>query len=645
MKLFETGYIGKMKLKNRIFMGTMGHEAHDPDGGYSVLQREYFAERAKGGTGLIMCSGIVSSKFEGHIGNVFESESVYTRFEQFVDAIHGYGSKVCVQLIPGAGRVGAGLYGYEGEPISASEVPTLYNPDVICREMTKDEIHFLVEAFGKSAAMVKRAGADCIQIHAYGGYLTDQFMSAAWNKRTDEYGGDLNGRMRLPLEFIAEVKKTCGEDFPIIFKFTPDHCFEGGRKLEEGLEIAKMLEAAGVHALHVDVGCYETIYNVIPPIYDYKENIHAEASGEVKKVVNIPVISSGKLGDPELAEKVLQEGKLDFVGLARPLLGDPHWANKVKEGRIDDITPCIGCNEGCVMRIGQGKRIGCAVNPLAGKDKENLIKPSKNSKSVLVIGGGPGGIEAAITAAKVGHKVELWEKSGNLGGNLIAAGAPEFKMDILPLINHYRAQINKLGVNVKYMKEATAADVEKVNPDLVVLATGSDPIIPEIPGADKKNVCTAVDVLKKKKYPGNNVVVVGGGFVGIETALHLAMQGKKVTVVEMLDRVLAETMSPIDIMMLSKMIAESGITILTSTKLIGIEDAKITVESNGVQSTIDCDTVVLAIGFRANNSLEEELKDKVKDIVTVGDAVAPRKVLNATWEGYHAIRAFTEKDI
>lgn len=640
MKLFESGQIGSMKLKNRIFMAPMGSSTEDLDGGFSREAIDYFAERAKGGCGMIMVSACVSKELEGRLLFCLDSEIYRNRLEKFIEEIHSYGAKVCIQLLAGFGRVG-GMQPGTFKPTSASEVPYMWAPDVTCRALTKDEIKRLVESYGKAAALSKACGADCVEIHGYGGYLIDQFMSEIWNKRTDEYGGSFENRMRFPIELMDAVRANCGTDFPIIFKMTPCHYIPGGRELEEGIRIAKMLEEYGVAAIQVDAGSYETHQISLPTAYA-KRNYQLELSAEIKKAVSIPILSSGQLGDPGVAEKGLNDGIVDYVGLGRSVLADPYWANKVKANREDDVIPCIRCNEGCLGRVSQNFRIGCSVNPLTGKESYNRITPVDEKKKVLVIGGGPGGVEAALTAMEQGHEVELWEKADTLGGNLIAAAAPDFKVPVKNLLNYYRHQCEKRNVKISFLKEASAEEIIGHKADLVILATGSSHIIPKIPGIDQKSVTTAVDVLKGKASIGEKIVVVGAGLVGMETALHLLSLGKQVTVIEMKDRILPEPMFETDVKMLNELIAESGMTCKVSTMLCEIKDGSVVAESPEGREEINCDTVVLALGFRSNNALQKELEGKVPEVVAVGDAVSPRKVLSAVWESYYAIRALNE---
>ena len=647
LKLLEPAQIGKMTLKNRVAMCPMGNVLIALDDSLLQRRREYYVERAKGGVGLIitgMTLGVSDGLAPGSNRTdlqllsllIMELNPISEIFglKELADAVHQYGAKVCSQLSVGTGRVSPFP---EPPPVAASAMPAFFYPNITCRALTKDEIKTLVEAFGNTAALAKTAGADAIEIHGYGGYLLDQFQSALWNKRTDEYGGDLDGRLRFSMELIQAVQKSCGRNFPIIYKFTPKHYIEGGRELEEGLEMAQRFQSAGVAALHVDMGCYETWYRAIPPVYQ-PDACQIELSEAVKKVVDIPVISHGKLGRVEVAESVLREGKADFVALGRSLLADPDWVNKVKEGRVDDIRPCIGCLEGCINQVFMMKPISCAVNPACGNESENQLTPASKPKTVLVIGGGAGGMEAALVAASRGHLVTIWERSSELGGSLLAAAAPKFKKDIDRLVDYFRGQVKKLGVRIDLMKEGTPDDVLQMAPDVVIVATGGEPIVPDIPGIRKDNVFTAVNVLRGRKSVGQRVMVVGGGFVGCEVAVFLAEQGKRVTLVEMMDRLLPEPMFLINQMMLEKMVKDSAVEVMTGAKLEEIDNTGVIVEQDRVRKSVACDSVVLALGYKGCGALKEELEDKVSEVFMIGDCVEPRRVMNAVWEGFHTAR-------
>ncbi|MBU3182872.1 NAD(P)/FAD-dependent oxidoreductase [Clostridium psychrophilum] len=634
LKLFEKTNIGRMKLKNRIVMAPMGTTA-DVDGGYNERSINYFVERAKGGVGLIITgANIVSTKYEDRPCNQLDNFHQVDRLGLLADKVHQYGAKLCVQITPGLGRMV--FTDPFTAPYSASAVKSFWFPDLICKELSVGDIHFLVEKMGYSASLAKAAGADAVELHAYGGYLIDQFHSRQWNIRTDEYGGNLEARMKFTKEIIAEVKKNCGDDFPVLVKYTPYHGVEGGRELAEGLDMAKILEKAGATAIHVDVGCYEAWYKAISTVYE-EEGHQIPIFEAVKKVVTIPVIGQGKLFNPELAEAVLEDNKTDFVALGHQMLADPDWPNKVKAGKNYDIIPCIGCNE-CLNAGFSGKCWSCSVNPSTYHEADYPLPEEGEKRSVLVIGGGPGGMEAAITAKKRGYDVELWEKSSKLGGTLLAAGAPSFKKDVINLVSYLVNMTYRVGVNVKTMKDTNVKEIIAKSFDKVIVATGSHPLMPPIPGIDCVSVKSSTEILLGEKLK-KDVVVIGGGLVGCETAAHIAETADNVTIIEMLGDVLltADHCKNND-QSLRHLIASRGIHIIAPAKVTKIDETGVFYEKDGVVRKIACDTVVIAAGYKSNNSLASELEDRVKDLSVVGDATKPRKIMTAIHEGYHAIR-------
>jgi 2-enoate reductase len=639
MRLLEPGRIGQMVTKNRIVMCPMGTGSlADLDGGFSRRLIDYYVARAKGGVGLIITGGtIVHTSLEPGMGLLtmtrVDSYAHLGRLSELCDAVHHYGARIAIQLSPGLGRVGSS----DIQPVSASAVPYFGNPRVTCRELTIEEIETLVKAYGFAAGIVKAAGADAIEIHGYGGYLIDQFQTALWNKRTDQYGGDLGGRLRFSMEIIEAARNAVGEDFPLIYKFTPDHYIEGGRDIAEGLEISRRLENAGVNALHIDGGCYEVWHRVIPCMYE-PPACQINLSEAVKGVVRIPVIAHGKLGDPLIAEKVIEEGKADFVALGRSLLADPEWPEKVRHGRLDDIRPCIGDNEGCIHREHEMKYLSCTVNPLTGMEREYALTPATKRKSVLVIGGGPGGLEAARVAALRGHEVSLWEKSAQLGGKMVPGSVPDFKQDIRPFIEYLSGQIKKLGVKVELMKEANAESLQRLNPEVVIVATGAVPLVPPITGIEKDNVVTALDVLDGKNGLGDSVVVVGGGFVGCEVAVYLQQKGKRVTIIEMMKKLVPEDINLNTRMGLLNLVKESKVEAYTSTELLEVTGQGVLVNAEGSKRELKADSVVLAVGFKPESALRDELEGRVPELFAVGDCVKPRKIIDAIWEGFHTSR-------
>jgi len=643
MRLFEPGRIGKLTLKNRIVMAAMGNRLIELDGRLSQRGIDYYVARAKGGTGLIITCPTCTRQIEQLPFSpltdalVVDSKIYASRLNELAEAVHDYGAKVALQFMPGMGRnVHTEILKSAGA-VAPSPLPASHDPSITARELTTQEVERLAQAFQSSAEVARGAGIDAIEINAHMGLLCDEFLTALWNKRSDKYGGDLDGRLRFLLEIIKSIRKGAGADIPIIVKYGLTHYLAGGREIDEGLEVARRLEAAGVDALDIDAGCYETLYWAKPTTYS-PPGCLVRLAEMVKNVVNVPVITVGKLGYPELAERVLQEGKADFVALGRALLADPEWANKVREGRLEDIRPCIGDHEGCNGRINDGKSISCTVNPTAGMERELAISSADKKKSVLVVGGGPGGMEAARIAALRGHNVTLCEKDNALGGNLIPASVPDFKHDYRRLTNYLSTQTKKLGVQIKLATEATQQVIQEMKPEVVFIATGSIPIIPEIPGVHKEKVVTAIDVLLGRKKAGESVVVLGGGSIGCETALYLAQQGKRLTIVEVLDSV-ASNMFTVNRMHLLKLLADTDVRILTGTKVLEIADEGVTiVGKDGKRNTLEADTVVLAVGFKSNYSLLEALKEKVPEVYAIGDCVEPRKVLNAIREGFRLAR-------
>lgn len=643
MKLFDPGRIGKLPIKNRIVMAPMGLGGlAETDGSIRERAIDYYVARARGGVGLIITGAARVTReieyFPSAASFLGADGSIYINgLSELAEAVHDYGVKVAVQLTAGRGRIAPNDYLRVVGAVAPSPVPCFWNPNIIARELSTEEIERLVRAFGLAAEILSIAGIDAIELHAHNGYLLDQFQTSLWNKRTDKYGGDLERRLRFVFEIIAAIKKGAGKDFPIIYRFSLTHYLPGGREVEEGLEIARRLEAAGVSGFHIDAGCYEVRYWASPPPTQ-PPGCMVDMAEKVKKVVDVPVIAVGRLGYPEIAEKVLQEGKADFIALGRAFLADPEWANKVREGRLEEIRPCIGCYEGCLERINKKKYISCAVNPMTGMEREFDLKPAGKKRSVLVVGGGPAGMEAARVAALRGHKVTLWEKGDTLGGNLIPASVPGFKQDYKSLINYLSIQMRKLGVVIELRKEATPKLIQEMKPDGLFIATGSAPIIPQIPGVENRKVATAVEILLGKKKAGEAVIVIGGGLVGCEIALYLAQNGKKVTIVEILDGV-ARGMFFVNRMHLLELLASAGAKILTETEVLKIEEQGVlVVDKNGKKSVLEADTIVLAVGLKPEKRLFEALKNKIPEVYSIGDCVEPRKVIDAVWEGFRTAR-------
>lgn len=634
MKLFEPVQIGKMTVKNRIVMAPMGTQ-NDGDGGYSTRTARYFEERAKGGTGLIITGRNASTTlFEDYSTTLLDRAQHVPRLNLMIEKCHLYGAKVCVQIGPGLGRIQ--WTNPFDPPYSASAIPAFWFPELTCKELSVEDIHQLTDKVGYSALLAKKADADAVELHAYGSYLADQFLTPLWNKRTDEYGGSLENRTRFLIENIEAIKRYCGKDFPVIVKFTPVHCLPGGRELNEGVEIAKLLEKAGADALHVDTGCYEVWYRQIPTVYE-KPGCQLFAAEAVKAAVSIPVIAQGKLNHPELAEKIVADGNADLIAIGHQSLADPQWANKVKNGELDEIIPCIGCNN-CLHMGHKSRYYTCSVNVHCHHEDDYPLSFDEQNRRVLIVGGGPGGMMAAMTAAERGMQVELWEKGDRLGGLLLAAGAPDFKQDVMDYVTYAASRVEKLGIAVKLNHEATADEIIAGNYDMVILACGAKPIIPPIAGVDSPIVKNSTEVLCGSR-PTGKVVVIGGGLVGCETALHCDQTAESVAIVEMMDKILATVDdSANNLMSLRDAFAASNVTIHAGARVEKISDAGVTFRQGDETVTLPADLVVIAAGYRSLKNLEQEIAGNVKEYRVIGDAERPSKIINAVHEGYHAIR-------
>ena len=628
----------------------------NPDGGPGPRALDYYIERARGGVGLIITSLF---KVENEIdslpqGFMLISPVALTLFSELAEAVHALGAKIFVQLTAGFGRVASPRL-LRGKPVSASAIPYYWNPTMTCKELTTEEVERLVKAFGPASRILAEAGIDGVELHGHEGYLFDQFTTALWNHRTDRYGGDLLSRLCFPIEVLKEIKRQVGPNFPVQYRFGLKHYIkdynagalpgeeyvEAGRDIEEGLRMAKILEQAGFDALHVDAGCYDSWYWAHPPGYQ-KHGCMVDMAEEVKKIVRIPVIAVGRLDIPELAEQVIAERKADMIAIGRGLLADPFWVKKVEEGRPEQVRPCIGCHDGCMNRLVRDRPLSCAVNPACGRERTYAFQPANESKNVMVIGGGVAGMEAARVAAVRGHKVVLYEKSHQLGGHLIEASAPAFKKDELRLLNWYKGELENLRVEIHLDTEVTPDHIYKKRPHVIIVSTGSKPIVLDSPGVTKENILIEViDLLLDKKKAGETVVVIGGGRVGCEAAIWLAQQGKKVTVVEKLDKLMS-TDPPIPLMnkmMLVDLLNFYKVNILTNTSLLEVRNNDVVViNKSNSRNILKTDTVVLAVGLIPNHDLYCKLQGKIHNIYLIGDSREPRNIMGAIWDAYEVAR-------
>ena len=654
-KLFETCRIGKLEIKNRIFMAPMGLIGFaDADGGFTRECQEYFIERARGGTGLLM-TGIVNVDYEEMVQRGLPCPThnpimFMNSTRNMVETVHSFGSKIFLQLTGGLGR--SAIPGCTVKQIAPSDAKNRFDPRIQHRAMTIEEIKGLIAHFVQSAAIAQRTGFDGVEIHAvHEGYLLDQFGMSFFNQRTDEYGGSLENRLRVATEIVQGIKQVCGKDFPVSLRYSlksfikgyaqgavPGETFEEkGRDIEEGIQAAKLLVAAGYDCLNVDVGTYDSWYWNHPPMYFGEKGMYREYGRILKKEVDVPILLAGRMDDAEMACEAIGDC-CDMVGFGRPLLADPYLPMKLAEGRAADVRPCLGCHDGCMGRIAKFTHLSCAVNPQCGFEIDKRLLPAQDKKKVLVIGGGVGGMEAAMVLKQRGHEVILAEKSDKLGGLLNIAGLPAFKSGDLELISWFSRQLRELGVDIRMNTTVTAEYVEQVDADVLITATGSRPIQLKLEGNGK-----VIGIEEAMHIPAEeHFLVIGGGLVGCETALWLAQNGKQVTVAEMLPAILGGAHSEIPFMnksMLEDLLKFHKVEILTGAKVLRADSGSVTIEKEGAQETVPADVVVMAVGFRAADELYQSLKNCGKPVYNIGDSRKFHNIMQAVWDGFEVARS------
>jgi len=630
--LLSPGNIGTMKLKNRIAMAPMVRNFASTDGVITQSLIDHYAARAKGGAGLIIveASYVQPSGRVWHQGIGIDDDRHIPGLAALTDAVKHWGSKIEIQLVHG-GRQSTS---------AVSKVPVVAPSAVPCpvtgsfpRELSTQEVADLIEAFAQAARRAKIAGFDGVELHGAHGYIMSQFFSAHVNRRGDKYGGDLKGRATIAVETIQRIRHLVGDSYPITIRINGRDNVPNGQTIEDAVALAKILEAAGIAAIHISVGMGEANLdprNVPTAATMLSPRGHMiDFAAQVKNAVKVPVMAVGSI-TPEMGEAVLREGKADFIAFGRQFLADPHFPNKLDRGERENIRPCIRCNEMCLGRILVGIR--CTVNPEVGYEGENL-QPVAKAKKVVVIGGGVAGMEAARIAALRGHNVTLYEKNSQLGGHLIEASVPKFKEDIGNFKDWLVRQMNKVGVKVVLGMEITSAALAEVKPDAVVIATGSTSIRPNIPGVDKPVVVPAIDVLLGKATSGNHPIVAGGGAVGSEVALYLAKQGKNVTLIEMLPQIASDVI-PVRNALISQL-SDANVKILTNTKIVAITDngvTSISADKNLVNN--DGDKIILAMGLVSDLKLYKAVHEKVAEVYVIGDSVESRRMGEAIHEGY-----------
>jgi 2-enoate reductase len=629
--LFEPIQLGTLAVKNRVVMAPMGTNLAHPVRRWGEEEIAYFVERARGGVGLIIspftaATRVLSDLFRGRPLMAINDDRQIPIHRDMATAVHAAGAKMIIQAAIFGGKFG------EAGPSSISS-PNYTSPP---RELTLEEIWAIIEDFGKAAWRAREAGYDGIEIHGSHGYLIGQFISPALNKRADEFGGSFEGRMKFPVEIYRAMRRHGGEDFTIGFKMSNWEDFEGGIKGgEAATAIAKRMADEGVAYVHVQTtGQGEertTRYAGAPAMY-LPRQIMVPFAEETKRVLGeTPVMCSGSIIVPEEADRLLAEGKCDLIGLGRTLLADSHWASKAQAGKR--IRPCIRCNV-CHHQLWLAEPLICTVNPYLLKEVQEPVQPTNLRKRVMVIGGGPGGINAALVASARGHDVTLYEERSAIGGMLYPGSQPGFKEEVGFLLEYYEGELADSKVEVKTGVEVTLELIQEEKPDAVVIAVGSEVILPDIPGIDQPHVVTAVEALRDPGLvKGRNVVVIGGGDVGCETACHLADGSHAVTIIESLPELMTEQYIHNVSLLMYQLLADKGVRYFTSNEVFQIDERTVEVRGPEGGRTLVADSVVIAVGLRPNEDLRETLRLGCREVHIVGDCGALGRIREAVVGG------------
>jgi 2,4-dienoyl-CoA reductase-like NADH-dependent reductase (Old Yellow Enzyme family)/thioredoxin reductase len=629
-RLFQPGRIGSLQLKNRLIMPPMATNYASKEGEVTDRQIAYYEERAKGGVGLIIVefSCVDTPVGKGMVRQIaIDDDKFIPDLNRLAGAIKRHGAGAAIQIHHAGRQTTSRITG--DQPVAPSPVAGRGDPP---RELTLDEIAALIQRFGEAVERAKKAGFDGVEIHGAHGYLISQFLSPLSNQRQDAYGGSLENRARFLLEVIKAARTRVGKDYPLWCRLSAVEIgAEGGITVEETQTVARLAEEASVDAIHVSahqVGPARRPPMAQPTCY------FVPWAKAIKEVVSVPVIAVSRI-PPELAEDVIRDGKADFVSIGRQLLVDPYLPQKAAAGKIEDIRPCICCLT-CLDSVNRSREgVRCVVNPTLGRERESELKKAESPKKVVVVGAGPGGMEAARVAALRGHKVVLFDEGGELGGQLILATKPPYK-DTLELFRQYLIrQVSKAGVELRLRQKFTPGMVDDLKPDVIILAAGLKPFLPQIPGIESRNVIQASEVLLGANT-GDRVAVIGGELVGCETALLLIDKGKKVTIMRRGPKLATKIHRFIREPMLDRL-RYKGANILTGVEYQEITDAGVVIKTaTGEKKVIEADTVVLAAGSTPNNDLVEALRGKVDRLIPVGDCVEPRSIMEAVEEGFKA---------
>ncbi len=652
--------INKLEIKNRVVYPSLGL-LYSYDGNLNDRYYHYFQEKARGGTGLVTV-GPVGIDFIGSGGIIpmLDTDEAIPAFRKMASIIKAEGARAWVQLFH------AGAYSYpmllKGDaPVAPSAVYSRYSK-AMPREMTLEDIEKVEQAFVAAARRAQEAGFDGVEILGSGGYLISQFLSPLKNQRTDAYGGSFENRVRFPREVIEVIRKQVGPDFPLTIRMAGNDFVIGSNTDAETKAFAKVYAAAGVDAINVTGGWHETRVPQLPA--SLPQSGFAFLAYNIKKQVSVPVMASNRIVSPAVAEKLLKDGYADMVSIGRGLIADPHWVNKVMTGNEDEIRPCVACLQGCMDNVMSGKPVMCVVNPMAGFEGERKITRGKTPKKVMVAGAGLAGLEAAVTASQAGHQVDLYEKKDDIGGQLWIAGSPPHKSELRGLVEYYRAMLWKHNVNLHLSTRVDERLIREKNPDFLIVAEGAEPLLPPIEGIDDPSVLSSWDLLAEDRLLGDEVAIIGGGAVGLETALKVAQKGtitpdmlyflfaheaesaerlrelmfcgtSRVTVFEMLPKVGKDVGKSTKWVLMSEL-EKYGVAFVTEAEVIRIKNGMLTFKKAGRIHERRFDHIINAAGSRSVKNIAEKVKTLNIPFAVIGDGAAPGKMDRAVHGGFLA---------
>jgi 2,4-dienoyl-CoA reductase-like NADH-dependent reductase (Old Yellow Enzyme family)/thioredoxin reductase len=628
--LFSSFHLKRLAFRNRIVMPGLATFLIGPDGFITSKTVEHYRRRAGGGPAMVImeaCAVSPEGRVSSHQARIYDDRFV-EGLSQIASAVKSEGAIAAVQIHHGGRQTSFKVIGRKPYAPSPLSCPSISGEVEV---LTSEGIHKLVYQFAEAAVRARDAGFDLIEIHGAHGYLVNQFLSPFSNIRDDGYGGNVAGRARFAQEIVRAIRQRVGWSFPLSFKISAQEFVPGGLTVDESVEILKILCEAGIDIVQVSAGNDATPEWICQPMF-MKKACLASSSEKIRSSLKIPVMAVGRINDPETAESVIASGQADLVCMGRGLLADPDMPNKAKTGKYDDIRYCIACNT-CMESIFRKGKIECLVNPFLGREQELVCRPADRRRKVMVIGGGPGGLNAAWLAAKRGHRVLLYDQHRVLGGQLVPGSMPAFKRELKSLIRFLSKQVEKHGVVCRLGCQVSANTVRQENPDVVIIATGSNPFIPLIAGIDRPFVFSYNQVLELYRPEPCKTVVIGGGTTGCEIALHLAENGSSVTIVELFSKI-GRGLETISRKVLLSRLAELGVEFLTDSHLSKIEENGVVVHvGENAEHFIEAERVVLATGCRPEKKLYEEIRELGFETKIIGDCLEPRNAKSAIYEG------------